>query len=332
MTRTGQARSVAAFLLLALGASAVPLVTDDFYQVDVATTALQDLILAMSLRVVMNLGLLNLAHVSLMGIGAYVSAALAMRLGMSFWLTLPIAASTAALMALALGMLTLRLHGPYFFLVTFAVMSMVQLFFHSYFDGIFGGATGLIGVPRPNPVGFGSFTVPLVSKISLYYLILTFWIVAAAILIRLEYSRLGLQCAAIKQSESIARAVGIHTIRCKLLVLTLSGFLAGAAGVFFAHSRGVINSSDFGIDPMLKLLVYVVVGGVSNIWGPVVGTIGFSITSEFLRSFHFLETLMYGAVLIAVMRLFPEGITGALLRVFAAPRPIAVPSHAAASA
>ncbi|HEY7244272.1 MAG TPA: branched-chain amino acid ABC transporter permease [Xanthobacteraceae bacterium] len=332
MTWTGQARSIAAFLLLALGASLIPLVTEDFYKLEVATTTLQDLILAMSLRVVMNLGLLNLAHVSLMGIGAYVSAALAMRSGTSFWLTLPIAAGTSAVMALALGMLTLRLHGPYFFLVTFAVMSMIQLFFHSYLEDIFGGATGLIGVPRPDPIGLGSLTLPLASKVSLYYLILTFWIVAATVLFRLEYSRLGLQCAAIKQSEAVARAVGIHTIRCKLLVLTLSGFLAGAAGVFFAHSRGVINSSDFGIDPMLKLLVYVVVGGVSNVWGPVVGTIGFSIVSELLRGFHFLETLMYGAVLIAVMRLFPEGITGALERIFAAPRPIAVPSHAAAGA
>jgi len=332
MTWTGQARSIVAFLLLASGAGVIPLVTDDFYKIDVATTTLQDLILAMSLRVVMNLGLLNLAHASLMGIGAYVSAALAMRLGLSFWLTLPIAAGTAALMALVLGMLTLRLYGPYFFLLTFAVMSMIQLFFHSYLEDIFGGATGLIGVPRPNPVGFGSFTLTLVSKVSLYYLILAFWIVAAAVLFRLEYSRLGLQCAAIKQSESAARAVGIHTIRCKLLILTLSGFLAGVAGVFFAHSRGVINSSDFGIDPMLKLLVYVVAGGVSNIWGPVVGTIGFSIASEFLRSFHFLETLLYGAVLIAVMRLFPQGVTGALERIFAAATPSPVPSDAAAGA
>jgi branched-chain amino acid transport system permease protein len=94
----------------------------------------------------------------------------------------------------------------------------------------------------------------------------------------------------------------------------------------------VINSSDFGIDPMLKLLVYVVVGGVSNFWGPVVGTIGFSILSEYLRSFHFLETLTYGAVLIAVMRLFPEGITGACERIFAAARPGSVPSHVTASA
>jgi branched-chain amino acid transport system permease protein len=321
MMWTGQARSNAGFVLLALGASAIPLVTSDFYKIGVATTTLQDLILAMSLRLVMNLGLLNLAHISLMGVGAYVSAALAMRLGMSFWLTLPIAAGAAALMALALGMLTLRLRGPYFFLLTFALLSMVQLFFHSYLEEIFGGATGLIGVPRPNPVGFGSFTLPLVSRVSLYYLILAFWIVAAAVLIRLEYSRLGLQCAAIKQSEAVARAVGIRTIHCKLLVLALSGFLAGVAGVFFAHSRGVINSSDFGIDPMLKLLVFVVVGGVSNIWGPVVGTIGFSIVSEFLRSFHFLETLLYGATLIAVMRLFPEGITGAFERIFASARP-----------
>jgi branched-chain amino acid transport system permease protein len=332
MTWTGPARSIVAFLLLTFGASVVPVVTDDLYKVDVATTILQDLILAMSLRVVMNLGLLNLAHTSLMGIGAYVSAALAMRLGVSFWLALPIAAGAAALMALALGMLTLRLHGPYFFLLTFAVMSMIQLFFHSYLEEVFGGPTGLIGVPRPNPLGFGSFTLPLVSKVSLYYLILAFWIATGAVLIRLEYSRLGLQCAAVKQSEALARSVGIHTIRCKLLVLSLSGFLAGVAGVFFAHSRGVINSSDFGIDPMLKLLVYVVVGGVSNFWGPVVGTIGFSILSEYLRSFHFLETLMYGAVLIAVMRLFPEGITGACERIFAAARPGSVPSHVTAGA
>jgi branched-chain amino acid transport system permease protein len=119
-----------------------------------------------------------------------------------------------------------------------------------------------------------------------------------------------MQCAAIKQSETVARAIGIHSIRCKLLILTLSGFIAGVAGVFFAHSRGVINATDFGVDPMLRLLVFVVVGGVGNIWGPVVGTIGLSVIFEFLRDLHFLETLVYGAVLIAVMRLFPAGVIG----------------------
>jgi ABC-type branched-subunit amino acid transport system permease subunit len=80
------------------------------------------------------------------------------------------------------------------------------------------------------------------------------------------------------------------------------------AGVFFAHSHQVLHSSDFGLEPMVLLVVFTVIGGVQSAWGPVVGTLVLSVTSEFLRELHHYEILVYGAVLVVVMLVFPEGL------------------------
>lgn len=314
MRRNPIPSSAVGLALLASAAAVVPALTRDLYHIDVATRILEAFMLTMSLRLVLNLGLLNLAHVSFMALGAYGSAALVMKAGLSFWLALPTACVIAAGAASALGGLTLRLRGPYFFLVTFALLVIVQLFFHSFFEDLFGGASGLIGIPRPGPLRLGGHVIPFEGKVALYYLALALWVLAAAALVRFEYSRLGALCAAIRQSESLARAVGIRTVDYKVVTLAMAGLVAGAAGAFYAHARGVVNATDFGIEPMLRLLVFVVVGGPTSVWGPIVGTLVLSLVSEVLRDLRRLETLVYGAVLIVTMRFFSEGLIGGVQR------------------
>jgi branched-chain amino acid transport system permease protein len=316
MNRSQCNSSIAVTAVLFLVAVLFPVVVVDNYKLGIATTLLRNILLVMSLRPVMNLGLMNMAHISLSGIGAYTSAALAMHLGVSFWIALPCAALVAGAFAFAVGAITLRVQGPYFFLLTFALLSMVTLFFGSFYEDIFGGATGLIGVPRPDPIEIGSWKLELVAPVSLYYLMLALLTLSMLILGRLETSHLGMSCEATRQSEVLARSLGIRTTQCKLFVLALSGLLAGVAGVFFAHSRGVVNASDFGVEPMLWLLVFLVVGGVGSFWGPVFGTVALTILSEFLRELHSLETLVYGAALICVIRFFPKGISEEVREVF----------------
>jgi len=294
--------------VLVVASLGLPLVTRDSYYVDVATTILMNLVLTMSLRLEMSTGQLNMAHISFMGIGAYASTLLVMRGGSSFWIALGVAGAIAAAFALPIGTLALRVSGPYYFLITFAFSEVVRLAFNNFFVSWFGGPSGLVEIPKPNPLRLGSLQLQFSGKIELYYLMCVLFALAAAALVRLDYSRFGLVANAVRQGDLLAETLGVRVFRVKLTAFVLGSCMAGIAGAFFAHSHQVLHSSDFGLEPMVLLVVYAVVGGTGSVWGPVVGTVVLTIVSEFMRELHYYEVLVYGTVLILTMLLLPEGL------------------------
>jgi branched-chain amino acid transport system permease protein len=296
------------FGLLAVAGVAVPALTRDSYYLDVATTMLMNLVLTLSLRFEMSTGQLNMAHISFMGIGAYASALLVTRAGWSFWASLVAAPLVAALVAVPVGRIALRVSGPYYFLITFAFLEVLRLFFNNSFVDYLGGPSGLVEIPRPHPLPLSGGAIAFTGKLPQYWLMYALFLVAAAVLIRLEYSRFGLVASAIRQRDLLAETLGVDVIRYKLGVFVLGSFFAGVAGVFFAHSHQVLHSSDFGLEPMVLLVVFTVIGGTGSVWGPVVGTILMTIASELLRELHHYEILVFGAVLILTMLFAPEGL------------------------
>jgi branched-chain amino acid transport system permease protein len=289
---------------IALAAAALPLITRDSYYLDVATTILMNLILTMSFRLQISTGQINMAHISFMGIGAYTSALLVTRVGLPFWATLWIGALVAAVLAVPIGSVALRVSGPYYFLITFAFSEVVRLFFNNFFEGLFGGPSGLVGIPKPGRVLGLSFD----SKLALYSLMAVLCVVVVIALVRLDYSRFGLTAGAIRQADLVAETLGVNVFRYKLSAFVLGSFVAGLAGVFFAHFRQVLHSSDFGLEPMVLLVVFTVIGGTGSVWGPVIGTILMTIASELLRELHHYEILVFGTVLILTMLFAPEGL------------------------
>jgi branched-chain amino acid transport system permease protein len=287
---------------------AVPLLTRDSYYLDVATTMLMNLVLTLSLRFEMSTGQLNMAHVSFMGIGAYASALLVTRAGWSFWASLWVAPLVATLAAVPVGRIALRVSGPYYFLITFAFLEVLRLVFNNFFVDYLGGPSGLVEIPRPDPLPLTAGAIAFTGKLEQYSLMLGLFLFAAAVLIRLEYSRFGLVASAIRQGDLLAETLGVNVARYKLGAFVLGSFFAGLAGVFFAHSHQVLHSSDFGLEPMVLLVVFTVIGGAHSVWGPVAGTLVLSVTSEFLRELHHYEILVYGTVLMVVMLLFPQGL------------------------
>lgn len=296
------------FGLLAVAGVAVPVLTRDSYYLDVATTMLMNLVLTLSLRFEMSTGQLNMAHISFMGVGAYASALLVTRVGWSFWASLAVAPVVAALVAVPVGRIALRVSGPYYFLITFAFLEVLRLFFNNSFVDYLGGPSGLVEIPRPHPLPLTGGAIRFTGKLAQYWLMYALFLVAVAVLIRLEYSRFGLVASAIRQRDLLAEMLGVNVTRYKLGVFVLGSFFAGLAGVFFAHSHQVLHSSDFGLEPMVLLVVFAVIGGAQSVWGPVVGTLVLSVTSELLRELHHYEILVYGAVLMVVMLVFPEGL------------------------
>ena len=301
-------RALIGYGLLAAGSLGLPLVTRDSYHVDVATTILMNLVLTMSLRLEISTGQLNMAHISFMGIGAYASTILMMRGGYSFWITLWVAGVMAAVWAVPIGGLALRVSGPYYFLITFAFSEVVRLIFNNFFAEWFGGPSGLVQIPKPDPLHLPGVQLTFVGKVELYYLMCALLLLAAAVLVRLDYSRFGLTGNAIRQGDVLAETLGVWVFRYKLTAFVLGSFMAGIAGAFFAHSHQVLHSSDFGLEPMVLLVVFTVIGGTGSVWGPVVGTVVLTIASEFMREFHYYEILVYGSVLILTMLLLPEGL------------------------
>ncbi len=309
MPRSGAAaRPLALLGILAAAGVAVPLVTRDSYYLDVATTIVMNLLLTMTLRLEISTGQLNMAHISFMGIGAYASALLVMRSGFSFWAALWVAALVAAAVALPVGALALRVSGAYYFLITFAFSEVVRLFFNNFFVGLFGGPSGLVEVPLPDPLPWVGGRLAFDGKLPLYVLMLVLFLAAAVVLVRLEHSRFGLIASAIRGGEVLSETLGVNVVRYKLTAFVLGSALAGLAGAFFAHSHRVLHSSDFGLEPMVLLVVFTVIGGVGSVWGPVVGTVLLTVVSELMRELHHYETFVFGAILIVTMLFVPDGL------------------------
>jgi len=163
-------------------------------------------------------------------------------------------------------------------------------------------ATFSVSVSVPTP--FTAFT----TKLELYTLMAALLLVTAAVLVRLEHSRFGLVASAIRQGDLLAETLGVNVFRYKLTAYVVGSLVAGVAGAFFAHSHQVLHSSDFGLEPMVLLVVFTVIGGTGSVWGPVVGTVLMTLAGELLRELHHYETLVFGVVLIVTMLWAPDGL------------------------
>jgi branched-chain amino acid transport system permease protein len=295
---------------LSVFALSVPGVTQDSYYLHVGSAIALSIVLATSLRLILTTGLLSVAHAGFMGIGAYTSALLVMRAGLSFWLALPLAGVMAALVAIPVGYLTLRIKGPYFFLVTFAFAEALRLFFNNFWVTMLGGPRGIVGVPTPDPVSLGSWVITFRSKVALYYLAVVLALSTVAVVYRLDRSRPGRVFGAIRQAEDLAESVGISVLRYKMLAFSIACFFAGLGGSFFGHSHSVLHADEFGLGAIILMVIHVVVGGVGSVFGPVLGATALTVLSELLRGLKHYQVLAYGLALIATMLFVPEGLVG----------------------
>lgn len=303
-------RRLAGFSALTLLALSLPGITQDSYYLHVGSSIGLSIILAASLRLILTTGLLSVAHAGFMGIGAYTSALLVMRAGFSFWLALPMAGLMAALISVPVGYLTLRIKGPYFFLVTFAFAEALRLIFNNFWVSMLGGPRGIVGVPGPDPIPIGIWVVTFRTKVPFYYLAILLALLTIAVMYRLDRSRLGRIFGAIRQADALAETVGINILRYKMLAFSIACFFAGLGGSFFGHSHSVLHADEFGLGAVILMVIHVVVGGVGSVFGPIMGATVLTVLSEFLRGLKHYQALAYGIALIGTMLFVPEGLVG----------------------
>lgn len=280
------------------------------YPLHLACTIGIFVILSVSLNIVVGFaGQISLGHAAFFAVGAYTSSLLAMKFGIPFWFGIFAAGLVSFVFGILLGAPTLRVREIYLSVVTICFGLMVQLALVNL-ESITGGARGIYGIPRPSIGGF-SFATPQ----SYYYLILFFALLTIFSTLRLLGSRFGRAFLSIRENELAAETVGVRTTYYKILAFAISSFYAGLAGSLYAHYVSYINPDAFTFGTSVDVLVMIVIGGLGNVWGSVIGAIVITLLPEYLRFMQQYYRAVFGIGLIFMMVFMRSGIISALQRI-----------------
>ncbi|HEX2766527.1 MAG TPA: hypothetical protein VHR55_07840 [Candidatus Limnocylindria bacterium] len=252
-------------------------------------------------------GLLDLGYVAFFAVGSYVTAVLtspaspAFAPELSFWAALPFVMVAAALIGLMVGFPVLRLRGDYLAIVTLGLGEIARILFLSdWLAPWVGGAQGILRIPPPEPIGR--------DPQQLYYPIVLFCILAAIAAWSLANSRVGRAWNAMREDEEVAEATGINTTKYKLLAFATGAAFGCIGGAFFAVKIGSVFPHSFDIEVSINALAIVILGGIGSIPGVILGAAVLVGLPELLREFAEYRLLIYGALLVAMMILRPEGL------------------------
>src|SRR5579862_2821910 len=304
--------------------------------VRIANLALLYVLLALGLNIVVGFaGLLDLGYIAFYAVGAYTYALLAspqFGIHWPFWAIIPIGAGVAALFGVLLGAPTLKLRGDYLAIVTLGFGEIVRIFLNNLSQpvNITRGPQGLAGI---DPVRIGSVDfsrsdsvlgVMVSGPMKYYYLLLALMFGIILVNVRLQDSRIGRAWQAIREDEIAAGAMGINTAHVKLIAFAMGASFGGIAGGIFSAIQGFISPESFVLVESIMVLSMVVLGGMGNIWGVILGALLLSFVPEILRhtveplqlalfgkSFiepEVIRMLLFGLALMLMMLLRPAGL------------------------
>ncbi len=289
----------------------IPLVVTNKYYMNILIMSGIWSIVALSLNLILGYtGQVNLAHGAFFGIGAYASALLMLKLKVGFWLALPLAAAIAGFSGFLIGLPALRTRGSYFAIGTLCFNIIVTLIVDRW-EGLTEGARGLMGIPGPGPIPLPwGGEIAFKSMAAQYYLVLFFLLLTIFVLRRIIQSHVGRTFRAIRGNEELAEAVGIHAMRTKILSFTISCFFAGVGGALYASYIGFLSPELTDYHVSFDALIYVMIGGVGTIAGPIIGTLLIVTIPETLHIAAEFRLLLYGLILIVMIIYLPRGIMG----------------------
>ncbi|UEM01483.1 branched-chain amino acid ABC transporter permease [Skermanella rosea] len=277
----------------------MPIWLDDFlftYETLIHALGVHGL-LALSMYCVMAVGQLSLGQAAFMGIGAYTGALLTLKLGLPFWLVLPLSALAPALVALVIGGPTLRLSGVYLAISTIALGEVLRVLYINA-EGLTGGALGLSGIPRK-------------ADLWLIYLLLLLGVVGFWMVGR---SKIGRAMEAMREDEAVAGVMGVNLPRYKLGALIVSSMLAGLAGCLTAHSNSFIGPNEFGFEMAVTILSFALLGGIGTPIAPVIGAMILTALPEVLRPLQDFRLVINGLIIVVAVLFLPRGVIPFRLR------------------
>ena len=294
--------------------------------VDLATLTLIYIMLGLGLNIVVGLaGLLDLGFVAFYAVGAYTYALLSEYFGLSFWACLPISAGMAALFGFLLGFPVLRLRGDYLAIVTLGFGEIIRILLNNW-TAVTGGPSGISGIAKPTFFGL-EFTrrakeegnVPFHEflgidysssyKVIFLYLIAVLLVMFVIYVInRLMRMPIGRAWEALRDDEIACRSLGLNRTAIKLSAFTLGASTAGFAGSFFAARQGFISPESFIFIESAIILAIVVLGGMGSQVGIILAAIVMTILPELAREFSEYRMLLFGLLMVLMMRWRPEGL------------------------
>ncbi|MBU8905654.1 branched-chain amino acid ABC transporter permease [Desertibacillus haloalkaliphilus] len=296
-------------ILLLLIAILFPLLVDNQYYNQVMILAFIWTIAVYGLNIVGGYtGQLSLAHAGFFAVGAYALGLLTVNGGLNFWLAFVLAIVITAGLGLVVGLVALRTKEHFFAIYTLIVGYIIYLVIYNW-DSLTNGVRGLIGIPEPGSIGPLTFE----SMTSQYYLVLFFLVLTIFVVRRIIQSLTGRTFIAIRNSEDLAQTIGIPTMKVKLLSFVVSTAFAGLAGALYASFIRFIGP-DIGYTTIVfDMLMYLIVGGIGTLAGPLVGTL---LVVWITQSLQFLEDyrmIIFGPILVLLVIYYPRGIVGAYL-------------------
>jgi branched-chain amino acid transport system permease protein len=254
-------------------------------------------------------GYVSITQAGFMGIGAYISTLMSIKLGYSVWFTILIMPFLTGVLSVVVGYPSLRVKGHYFAIVTLAYNMVIFTVLLTY-RSLTGGEAGISNIPRPDSFTFLGNAVNFEGRSnSNYYLLVLILATLSTVLCGLIlHSRVGRVLLAIRQNEDLADAVGIRVWRYKLFAFVMSAALAGLAGALYAHYIGFINPEPFGVDQSLNAILAVILGGSGTLSGPVVGAFAVTFLPEYLRIAESYRLVTYGFILVIATIFLPRGL------------------------
>ena len=303
-------------LIIAIGA--LPLFITSTYHLSVMAFIGIHTMLAVGLCLLMGYaGQVSLGHAAFFGIGAYASGILTTEFQVNPWLAMLAAAVFAGAVAYVIGVPMFRLKGNNLAMGTLGFGIIVYLVFVEVREWT-GGPSGLTGIPSPSAFGF-----EFDKDIEYYYLVWALTLLFLLLSLNIVNSRVGRALRSIHGSEIAAETLGVNANKYKIQILIVSAVYASVAGSIYAHYLTFINPQPFGFKLSIEIVVMVVIGGLSSVWGAIFGAATTTLLSEVLRGVipQFLkgatgeyEIVVFGVILMVVMIFMPEGLFSGIVR------------------
>ncbi len=283
----------------------LPLVVHQFYILQTLTNAWLFGMLALSLTLIAGtIGQVSLGHAALLAIGGYTSALLALDLGVPVGLSILLAGLVTSALGTLLASPSFRLRGHYVSIATLAIGEIVALTILNW-ESVTRGPIGVVGIPPLSLFGYDLGDAP-----SVYWLSFAILILLALLQNRLLGSHLGRSFRAIRDDDVAARAYGLGLNRYKSLAFIFGGFAAGVSGALSAHLFSYINHETFNTQQSILALTIVILGGLGNVAGAIIGAVALVSLPEIFRVAAEYRILIYGIVLLLLVRFRPQGLMG----------------------
>ena len=293
------------------------LIADLGYVTNVMTTMAGVSLISMGVWLTFVIGRINLAQAGFALIGSYTTGILMSKLGLSFWLCLPLSGVVAGAFGFIIGWPVLRLKGVYFAMITLSLTEAARLSALS-FPALTNGPRGIVDLPLPGDLSILGVTLisafEVGDRMSFYFLGGVLMVLGLVLLWLVDTSRVGAVFHSLRQNEDLAASLGINVAKYRVVAFVIACFYGGVGGAFFTALQRNVYPQSFQVIDSVYFMIYCFVGGLEFVIGPLIGTIALSATFEFLGEFQRYQTVLFSGIMILGILFMPNGIMSVVQR------------------